>query len=146
MSHRNPTSLDEFLSLLDLETVRVNEIAGRRRDAFELQDWPASEGQAEVKVRSELEGSMFSLRCRIELHTPHAILTADVVALFRLTDTIERPSEEIVDEFAAREGLPILFPYLRVVAQQAARQIGVPAPKLKPYWARDFARMLRQGN
>lgn len=136
---RTVHSVDELVDLLELEVVRVNEISGRRRDAVRAEDLPEQTGPAEMRVRQTIEGNEFVLRCRLDLNSDRAILTADVSARFRLREPVEKPADGILDAFVRTEGLPIVFPYLRVVAEQAARHIGVPAPRLKPYRAKDFA-------
>jgi hypothetical protein len=136
---RTVTSLDELAPLLDLENVQVHETAGRRRDAFDLSHIPVAEHRPEVRVRQALQDNVLAFRARIEFSTRHAVIVADVAAYFRLTETIARPPAEVLDGFARQIGLPTVLPYLRVQVQQTARQLGVPAPMLKHYWAKDLA-------
>lgn len=136
---RTVTSLDELVSLMELENVVVHEAAGRRRDGFDLTHIPVAEDRPEVRVRQALQGEVLAFRARIEFSTRHAVLVADVAAYFRLAEPIERPSAELLDGFARQVGLPTVLPYLRVQVQQVARQLGVPAPLLKHYWPKGYA-------
>lgn len=51
MSSRRVASVDELLPLLELRNVRTNEVHGRRRDSFDMESLPATEGSAELRVR-----------------------------------------------------------------------------------------------
>lgn len=140
MNSRRAASLEEFLALLELESVHVNEVSGRRRDSFDLEAVPVRT-QSEIAVRQTLRDDLLTFRSRIEVGTDQASLIADVSAHFRLAAPIERPPDEILDAFARNEGLPLTLPYLRVTLQQAARHIGVPAPLLKHLWGHELTRL-----
>lgn len=136
--NRTVASVEELAPLLELQTVRAYEVTGKRRDGFDLADVPVRPGGAELEVSQALRDQLLIFRCRLTSSNEHAVIIVDVAAHFQLAEPIERPSEAILSDFARTAGLPVVFPYVRMQLAQVARQIGVPAPMLKHYWARDF--------
>jgi hypothetical protein len=142
MTARVVASMAELYPLLDLRNVRINEVSAKRKDGFEgIEGAPAELRQQEISVSISATDSRLNYRCRMEMDTEKALLVADIEAQFSLGEPIEQLSMELVNEFSRAIGLPVVVPYLRVQAQQLARQIGVPAPMLKPLWKPDFEKV-----
>jgi transposase-like protein len=133
--------MEELTSLAELRDVRIYEASARRRDGFSLEEVPIDPNSSDLKISQDVSDDELIFRCRIEMNTKTALLAADVAARFRLAEAVEEPSKEILDKFSREEGLPVVMPYLRVVIQQVARQVGVGAPLLKHYWHRDLEKM-----
>ncbi|MFI0794853.1 hypothetical protein ACH4OY_19510 [Micromonospora rubida] len=121
--------------------MRVYEVSARRRDGFDLEEYPPDRGLSDLEVQQTLTTGQFIFRTRIDIFTEKGILRADVATIFETSEELAEPEEEILDEFAHEVGLPNTIPYLRVYVQQAARLIGVPAPLLKHYWGDELKRL-----
>lgn len=134
MTDREIDSVDQFIRMISLRTVKVYEVSSRRRDGFDFGDPPKAAGGVELHLRANIADGRLLFRCRAELDTKDAALKADVGAVFSIPESVAILNNDVMDEFAKNAGLPIVLPYLRSELQQAARRIGVPAPILPHYW------------
>ncbi|WP_162561367.1 hypothetical protein [Salinispora vitiensis] len=141
MTPKTVTTAAEFTSLLSLENVRVYEVTARRRDGFDMQEIPVDGDSSDLHVQQALSNGEFIFRAQIELRGSKAVIKVDVAAVFGLTTPVNRPTDQVLDDFAHQAGLPTIMPYLRVHVQQAARLIGVPAPLLKHYWGNELRQL-----
>ncbi|GAA2491535.1 hypothetical protein [Winogradskya humida] len=138
MSGRTVNDLKTLQSLLELTTVRIYELAAKRKDGFGLEDLAADSDHSNLEVSIDFETDSLTFRCRIEMNGRGALFAVDVAAIFALSEEIEEPPAGLMDEFSRNAGLPIVTSYIRVHIQQLARQLGVAIPVLKHYWPHEY--------
>lgn len=87
-----------------------------------------------------------SVRGRMTIKTPQAILIADTVAVFSIKEDDDNESldneaidfsDDLMQEFAEKIAVPILYPFIRESIYDGARKIGAKPPMLD---------ILRSGN
>jgi hypothetical protein len=139
---RRISSFEELRPLVRLVGVTTYEVSAKRRDGFDLSHVPVDENKSsELQATVFHDGDNISVRSRIEVSMPKALLVADVGADFRTPVVVEDLESDVVEQLIKLVGLPVVMPNLRAILLQAASLIRVTAPLVQHYWPEDYLQM-----
>lgn len=137
------TTLEELEALLELRRVFFLESSSRRWDSgIGDKETPPANIINDLQVMQTVDEKNISVRGRMTVKTPQAILIADAVAVFSIegdgdNNEGEDFSDDLMRQFVERIAVPILYPFIRESIYDGARKIGVKPPALN---------ILRSGN
>ncbi|MEU0520906.1 hypothetical protein [Streptosporangium sp. NPDC006007] len=134
-------TLEKLEALLELRRVFFVESSSRRwNSGIGEEEVPPASTARDLQVMQTADEESISVRGRMIVKTPQAVLIADVVAVFSIEENdddknsgkIEEVelSADLMREFAERVAVPILFPFIRESIYGGARKIGVKPPVL----------------
>lgn len=123
-------SVDDLLRYADLTDVVLYEVAGRRRDGFDLSDLPADSGETDMRILHNGNHERIRVRCQLKVSTHDGVYSVDAAAIFTLLAPVQVPPD-LLKVFAREVGVPAVYPYLRVELHMAARRLGLKPPILR---------------
>ncbi|WP_155128805.1 hypothetical protein [[Actinomadura] parvosata] len=143
MSLQRSTREIDLEAELELKNIYFIEVSSRHWNAIpDEQESPPERTTHHLSVLQNINGRSISVRGRLVVKTPQALLIADAAAVYELkedkggaqNDTAEEQqielSEEALKAFAENEGVPAIFPFLREAITSGARKINTKAPVL----------------
>ncbi|SHG32893.1 hypothetical protein [Streptoalloteichus hindustanus] len=126
---RQVRSLEELLSLAEVEDVQFYEVHGRVLEGLDpVESGGYDDGlteQPHATSRVLLQDDSLGFRLRLTVRSPLAEYVSDAAVLFRLAEPVSDIDPDIVGAFIQREAFPVLYPFVRQSIFDLASRMGV---------------------
>ncbi|MEU9884401.1 hypothetical protein [Sphaerisporangium sp. NPDC051011] len=151
MTTRQPADQIDLEAALELKTIYFIESSSRRWNCTPGEnETPPEKSSLQLLVLQSVSEEKISVRSRLTVKTPQALLIADAAAVYEVKpeagdsrnlaedgrNRVE-PDDDALRAFAENVGVPTIFPFLREAIYGGAQKIGAKTPVID---------ILRRGN
>lgn len=121
---REIRTFEDLVSVAELRGIVWNEQGARRRQPGQN---PPIEGDQQLETSANVSAEQVDVRLRVEQWTDDAVLVADIIAAFPLSEpcTVD---EQALGQFVERVAVMTAFPFVRESIFTSATRLGVAPP------------------